>query len=267
MSTGYWHGKVALVTGASQGLGLELVRAFAQAGARVVLAARQADALEDAARSLALPTDDALTIPCDVTDDAQVRHAVERVSHQFGRLDCLVNNAGRSTRGKILDTTPEQFRELLEVNLIGAVHCTRHAAPLLAASRGHLVNIGSLAGKSAARWLGAYPASKFALSAYTQQLRLELADEGIHVLLVCPGPIARDEVRRYEDGSLPAAAQRPGGGVKTRAIEPADLARRILRACERRQPELVIPWRARLLLALAALAPGWGDYLVRRLTK
>jgi short-subunit dehydrogenase len=129
------------------------------------------------------------------------------------------------------------------------------------------VNIGSLAGKSAARWLGAYPASKFALTAYTQQLRLELAPEGIHVLLVCPGPIARPDARRYDDSGLPPEAQRPGGGVRTRAIDPAELAQRILRACEQRQPELVVPWRARLLFAISQLSPRWGDALIQRLTR
>lgn len=264
---GYWQGKVALVTGASQGLGLELARALVEAGARVALLARQAAALDAAAQSIGAPPDRALLLPADVTDDAQLHRAFQRLRHHFDRLDCLINCAGRSARGRALETTPEQFRQLLEVNFLGAVHATRLAAPLLAASRGHLVNIGSLAGKSAARWLGAYPASKFALSAYTQQLRLELADEGIHVLLVCPGPIARAEPRRYEEAGLPAEAQRPGGGVRTRAIDPADLARRILKACQRRRPELVVPWRARLLFAVSQLSPRLGDYLVTRMTR
>ena len=127
----------------------------------------------------------------------------------------LVNNAGRTMRGKVLDTTPEQFRDLMELNLIALVRCTRAAAPHLLAERGHVVNIGSLAAKSAARWLGAYPATKFAVAAYSQQLRLELGPQGLHVLLVCPGPIQRSDTRLYplcglED--VPERARQPGGG-------------------------------------------------------
>ena len=144
---------------------------------------------------------------------------------------------------------------------------------------GHVVNIGSLAAKSAARWVGAYPVSKFAVAAYSQQLRLELGDRcsgdgcsghgGLHVLLVCPGPVARKDQRLYpleglED--IPQSARRPGAGVKTKGIDAEWLAARVLRACERRQPELVVPAKARILFALSALWPRLGDWIVLRKT-
>ena len=190
---------------------------------------------------------------------------IEQALSRFGRLDVLVNNAGRSMRGKVLDATPEQFRDLMELNLLGLVRCTRAAVPHLLRRRGHVVNIGSLAAKSAARWLGAYPATKFAVAAYSQQLRLELGPQGLHVLLVCPGPIQRSDPRLYpleglED--IPDRARGPGAGVKTRAIPPERLARLILRACERRRPELVLPGSARLLFAIAQLFPRLGDWIV-----
>ena len=130
--------------------------------------------------------------------------------------------------------------------------------------------MGSLAAKTAAPYLGAYPASKFAVAAYSQQLRLELGPRGLHVLLVCPGPIARDDAGvRYDAQSdkLPASARQPGGGAKLRAIDPAWLAQKTLSACERRKPELVVPGKARLLFAISALWPGLGDKIVRRKTK
>lgn len=266
-STAYWQRKVVLITGASAGLGAELARAWAAEGAKVVLAARGAEALEAIAGELRGRGADVLAVPCDVTDPAQIAKLFEQLTAVYSRLDVLVNNVGRSTRGRAIESSPDEFRELLEINFLSAVQCTRAAAPMLEASRGHVVNIGSLAGKSAARWLGAYPPSKFALSAYSQQLRLEWAEAGVHVLLVCTGPIARDAARTYSGASdLPEAAQRAGGGIRTRAIDPDDLARRIVRACEKRQPELVVPGRARLLLAVAQLFPRLGDYLVRRLT-
>jgi short-subunit dehydrogenase len=146
---------------------------------------------------------------------------------------------------------------------------TRAGLPHLLQTHGHVVHIGSLAAKTASRFLGAYPASKFPLAAYAQQLRMELGPQGLHVLLVCPGPIRRDDAgSRYdaEAGNLPPEARQPGGGVKLKGIDPDWLAHRILVACERRQAELIVPGRARLLFALSQLWPSLGDWIITRMT-
>jgi uncharacterized protein len=191
-------------------------------------------------------------------------------TQRFGGLDLLVNCAGTSARGALAETGPDEFARLMDLNLTALVRCTHAALPLLLASRGHVVNIGSLASKSAGPYLGAYPATKFAVAAYSQQLRLELGRQGLHVLLVCPGPIRRDENRDYGAStmkSLPESASKPGGGVKVSRIDSDQLARLILRACERRQPELIVPAKARLLFTIAAWSPRLGDWLVRRMMK
>ncbi len=265
----YWQRKVALVTGGSSGLGRAIAHEFAAAGAKVVLAGLEADAVARSAGQVQAAGCETLGIQADITRQEDVDRLLAQALERFGRLDVLVNNAGRSMRGKLLDTTPEQFRELMELNLIGLVRCTRAAAPHLLEQRGHVVNIGSLASKSAARWVGAYPATKHAAAAYSQQLRLELGPQGLHVLLVCPGPIERKEARLYpleglED--LPERARQPVAGVRTRAISPEWLARAILRACQRRRPELVVPGHARWLFALAQLWPALGDWIVLRKT-
>jgi short-subunit dehydrogenase len=266
----YWQNKVAVVTGGSGGLGRAIAAAFAAAGAHVVIAARGADALERAAAQLSQGGRQVLPVAADVTRQEDVERLFARAIERFGRLDVLVNNAGRSMRKAILDTTAEDFQQLMELNLIGLVRCTRAAAPHLLAQRGHLVNIGSLAGKSAARWIGAYPATKFAVGAYTQQLRLELGPQGLHVLLVCPGPIVRDEssreARGYAEAGLPDSALKPGAGVRTKAIAPEKLAAAILKACERRKSELIVPSAARLLFALMQLSPRLADWIVRKTT-
>ena len=269
-----WQGKVVLVTGGSGGLGRAIAAAFAARGARVVIAARHAEALERAAAELRGQGFDVTAIVADVTQQESVDALVAQIVERFGRLDVLVNNAGRSSRRAVLDTTPEDFQALMELNLLAVVRLTRAAAPHLLRTGGHVVNIGSLAGKSAPRWMGAYAASKFALSAYSQQLRLELAPQGLHVLLVCPGPIARDEPRtsdseraREDESGVPPSARQPGAGVRVKAMRPEALAERIVRACERRQPELVVPGKARLLFAISALWPRLGDWLVRRMTR
>lgn len=265
----YWTNKVALVTGGSSGLGRMIADAFRTAGAKVVIAGLEGDAVRQAAAEMQSGGGEVLGVQADITREEDVDRLFNEALARFGRLDVLVNNAGRSMRGKLLETTPEQFRDLMELNLIALVRCTRAAVPHLLEQRGHVVNIGSLAAKSAARWVGAYPATKHAVAAYSQQLRLELGPEGLHVLLVCPGPIRRKDPRLYplegmED--VPESARRPGAGVKVSPISPEALGRQILRACERRQPELVIPGRARVLFALQQLWPKLGDWLVLRQT-
>lgn len=264
----YWKDRVVLVTGGSSGLGRTIADAFAAAGARLAIVGLEADAVAKTAEELCRGGCDALGLAADITRQEDVDRVLAETVGRFGGLDVLVNNAGRSMRGKIADTTPEQFRDLMELNLVALVRCTRAALPQLLSRRGHVVNIGSLASKSAARWVGAYPATKHAVAAYSQQLRLELGPD-LHVLLVCPGPIERKDARLYPLEGLedvPETARRPGGGVKVKAIPPQELARRILLACERRQPELVIPAKARLLFAIGQLWPKLADWLILRKT-
>ncbi len=265
----YWHDKRVLVTGGSSGLGLALAQEFAAQGARVALLARNPKRLQQAAATLAGGPERTLLLPADITQADQVTAALETLREQWQGLEVLVNCAGRSARGAIQQQTPQQFHALMELNFYALVRCTQAALPLLLASRGHVINIGSLASKLAPRFMGAYPASKFAVAAYSQQLRLELGEQGLHVLLVCPGPIAREKTRTYQaqdDPSLPPEAGRPGAGARVKQLDPHKLARQILRACQKRRVELVVPGKVRLLLALSALWPTLGDRLLLRFT-
>lgn len=280
----YWKDKAALITGGSAGLGLEIARQLVRQGARVAIAGRDMRRLEDAVASLVLeaasrqppardasgePIPAAVGIPADVTQQEQVESLVQQTILALDRLDLLVNCAGKSARGSAASTSPDQFRELWELNFLAQVRCAQACIPHIIKSKGHLVNLGSLASKSASPFLSAYTASKFPVAAFSQQLRLELSDSGLHVLLVCPGPIRRDDAGiRYEQATheVPSPARQPGGGVKLKGIEPAWLARCILRACERRSAELIVPARARLLFAVAQLWPSLGDWIVRKMT-
>ena len=265
----YWTNKAILITGGSAGLGFALAEACAQAGARVAIVARNETKLNLALEKLRVIQPEAIAIVADVTKQGDVERMVAETLAKFGVLDVLINNVGISMRGEALKTSPEDYARLFECNFLSVVRCTQAAAPHLIAARGHIVNIGSLASKSASRFLGAYPASKFPLAAFSQQLRLELAPHGVHTLLVCPGPLQRDDANeRYasQAGDLPPAARQPGGGVKLKGLDPTKLAVLILRACQRRQPELVVPWKAKLLFALSQLWPSFGDWLVRKMS-
>lgn len=273
-SGSYWNDKVVIVTGGSSGLGLAIGEAFAEKGAKTVLAARTPGPLRQAADSLRDKRYRVLDIAADVTSQESVDHLIKATLDEFGQIDVLVNNAGRSMRRSILKTSPEDFAELMDLNFLGVVRCTLAAAPHLIKRKGHLVNIGSLAGKAPARHVGAYPATKFATSAYTQQLRLELEPLGLHVMLVCPGPIARSAPRRepeqqlrgeFEPG-LPDRAYLPGAGVRTRSYRPERIAQAIVRGCQNRKREILFPWSSRFLFALMQVSPTLADFLIRRFT-
>ena len=271
MAQSYWQDKVVLVTGGSSGLGRVIAETFYRAGAKLALVALEKPDVERAAAEIGATGIEGNTLPihADITRQEDVDRIFETVKKHFSRLDVLVNNAGRSMRGMVLDTTPEQFQALFDLNVLGTVRCTRAAVPMLLERKGHIVNIGSLAAKSAVKYVGAYPVSKFAVAAYSQQLRLELGPEGLHVLLVCPGPIRRENERLYPlEGleNIPESARKPGAGVKVGRIDPNDLARKILTHCEKRKPELVMPGKARFLFALSQLIPSLGDWIVKRST-
>jgi uncharacterized protein len=265
----YWKDKVVLVTGGSRGLGRAIAEEYAAAGAKLALVALEPETIERAAAEIRSHGVEALGLAADITNPEAAERAVTQTLERFGRLDVLVNNAGRSDRGNAYETPPEKFREHMELNFIALVRCTQLALPHLLKQRGHVVNIGSLAAKAGARWVGAYPATKHAVAAFTQQLRLELGPLGLHTMLVCPGPIQRQEARSYtfeKLKELPPQASRPGAGVQARALSPQKVARAILRGCERRQPELLLPSRARWYFVLMQIFPRLGDWLVLQKT-
>jgi len=266
----HWQDKVALVTGGTRGLGRALVDQLAKGGAKVVFVSRSADDLERVGDDLTAAGCQSLGVVADVTSQDQVESMVQQAIDRFGRLDLLINNAGLSDRGRSWETSPERFLELIELNLLGAVRCTLAAIHHLIESQGQLINVASLAGRSGFPNLGAYPASKFALVGYSHQLRLELAEEGVRVLLVCTGPIQRDDGgSRYTKltADLPKESSLPGGGVRIKGIEPAKLARKILSSAARGKAELIIPARARLLFAISQLWPSLGDWMLRRINR
>lgn len=267
----YWTDKNVLITGGSSGLGRALAMAFVEAEANVLVVARTTEKL----RALCDECEKEFGraphfVAADLTIPKDVDRIFEFVDRELGGLDVLVNNVGKSSRGRVLETADQDFQSMWELNFLSVTRCSTRAAESLIARRGHIVNIGSLASKATAAYLGAYPATKFAVAGYSQQLRLELEPQGVHVLLVCPGPLRRtDEGTRYqaEAQDLPASASKPGGGVRVKGIVPERLAKRILAACQRRKRELIVPARAKILFALSQLFPGLGDWLIRRMTK
>ena len=178
-------GRVAIVTGASRGIGLAVARALAGAGARGAMLARSAEALRDAAGPLG-----ALAVPCDVADEQAVGRALGRVASELGAAEILVNNAGIFRLAPVERTSAAELRETLETNLVAPFVLARALIPAMrAAGRGHLVTIGSIADRATFPENGAYAASKFGARAMHQVLREELRGTGVRATLVSPGPV------------------------------------------------------------------------------
>jgi NADP-dependent 3-hydroxy acid dehydrogenase YdfG len=183
--TGELDGRRVLITGASAGIGAATARRLAKAGARVALLARNSHRLAELAREI--PGAEALT--CDITDDAGVSGAVDGAAERLGGLDALVNAAGLFTVGQLDNTEPADWRSMFEVNVFGLLATTKAALPHLRAGVApSVVNISSLSGRRVAAGVsGVYAATKFAVHALGDALRMQLASEGVRVSTVAPG--------------------------------------------------------------------------------
>jgi NADP-dependent 3-hydroxy acid dehydrogenase YdfG len=189
-------GTVALVTGASSGIGEAAALAQARRGAAVALVARRTDRLEALAERIGAEGGSALSLPADLTDEEDARNAVERTVAELGRLDTLVNNAGTMLLGPALDAPLEEWNRMVRVNLLGLLYCSHAALPHLLRSaesgpRGvaDMVNISSVAGRGARDGSGVYNATKHGVGAFSESLRQELAGRHVRVSLVEPGAV------------------------------------------------------------------------------
>jgi NADP-dependent 3-hydroxy acid dehydrogenase YdfG len=174
--------KTVLITGCSTGIGHDLAQRLARANSTVIATARHPEKLSD------LPV--ALQLPLDVTDPTSIASATQAVVRRFGRIDVLVNNAGYAVRGAVEDLSVGQVQQMFDVNVFGVLRMIRAVVPHMRQQRaGRVITIGSLAGKLVLPVNGTYSASKFALEALSDALRLELAPFGIQVVLIEPGNI------------------------------------------------------------------------------
>ncbi|MDV6032713.1 MAG: SDR family oxidoreductase [Phycisphaera sp. RhM] len=260
-----------LVTGGSAGLGQVIAATFADAGYRVILVGRSSERLDAAKQQLdTKPGRSIVALAGNVSLRDDCERIANTIDHQFGRLDVLVNCVGASDRGLAGELTAARLHELIDQNVVTTLLCCQAFAPLLDSSRGSIVNIGSLAGKVGARYLGGYNAAKHALAGLTQQLRLEWRDKGIHVALVSPGPIRRDDAgTRYRDrtdATLPASASAPGGGTKVKGLPPETVARAVLACAQKRRTDVILPGYLRLLIVLGNASPRLGDWLLLKFT-
>ena len=229
-------GKVAVVTGASSGIGEATAEALAAEGATVVVAARREERLADLTNRIEERGGKVLAATCDVTDEAQAHGLIRRAEDEFGRVDILVNNAGvmlLSTVGKGLS---DEWRRMFDVNVLGLLYATDAAIETMKKrGGGHLVNVSSVAGRKVTRdSSGVYAGSKFAVGAISEGLRQELLQDNIRVTIVEPGAVATELTDHITDED---ARESLGGLLDLEILQAEDIANAIVYAVT--QPERV----------------------------
>jgi NADP-dependent 3-hydroxy acid dehydrogenase YdfG len=234
--------EVAIVTGASSGIGAATARELGRCGARVVLAARRADELDAQVQAINAAGGEAIAIPTDMRDSANLTRLVNRTLEEFGQVDVLVNNAGANWSRPLATSSPEEVVRLLEVNLLGAMLLTRAVLPqMLERRHGAIISVGSLSGRVAMEPL--YSATKYGLRGFSLGLRRQLAGSGVSVSLVSPGNI---HTAMTSD-------------VKARMPEPDLVARAIVELVLHPRREVVVPRRHYAIAWLEQTAPAIAD--------
>lgn len=251
--------KIVIVTGASSGIGRDTAIRFAEEGARLVLTARSRAGLDETAARI--QPGRSLVVPADVTRRQDVDFVAAGAVEQFGRIDILVNNAGIGYFGAAVATPETELRHVFEVNFFGLVACTQSVLPfMMQQGRGQIINISSVVGRRAFDRMAAYSASKFAVTGYSEALRLEVARYGIDVILVCP---TTTDTPFFDlagsDGHTPKKTKSPV------VMTTTQVARAIVAAAAGRKREVVLSRTARVFLKANCLMPGLTDWVLRRM--
>lgn len=251
--------QVVIITGASSGIGKWLALLLASQGAKVVLAARRADRLEEVAAECRLRGGEALVVPTDVSNEAQCKDLVKKTVASFGRLDMLINNAGLAVVA-LLREYPDLhlFRHVMDVNFYGAVHCTYYALPYIMQSKGRIVAVSSLGGKGGLPFNTSYTASKYALHGFYDSLRMEMHPHGVSVSVICPYWVVTEFHEAYLDkNGQPRGKQ--GRALYTKKMMSAEHCAAItLEAAYKRKRELLMR-PGGLLVWLKLIAPDFLD--------
>lgn len=250
--------KVIIITGSSDGIGAEMARQLArQYGNKcgLVLAARNQELLQQVAMQCQQAGSATLVVPTDVGVEAQCRELIATTMAKFGRIDVLINNAGKSAQALFEDVAQlGWYEELMRINFWGSVWCTHAALPYLKQSRGSLLAVSSLAGLVGVPGRTAYSASKFAMNGFFESLRAELKQAGVSVTLAYPGVVATQI--RYHGFNAAGGAAGVSGLKEDDAMSVEVCAKLMLQGLENRQREVVVTFKGKLGRFLKLIAPG-----------
>ena len=244
--------RVAVVTGASSGIGRATALALAREGARLSLASRDAQMLRKVACEIEKLGREALAVPTDVSDPAQVKVLVDETLSRWGRVEILIANAGTYTRKPVAEMSAADVEQAMSLNFYTALHPILAVLPhMIAQRRGHIVLVSSMDGKKGLPLDAPYVAAKFALAGLADVMRQELRACGVHVTGVFPGRV-----------DTPMIANLRFSWISPK-IPPEAVASAIVRAVRKRQSEVILPLQARGLLYVSMVSPALGDWIVR----
>ena len=252
---------VVIVTGASSGIGRSLAVQLAGQGAKVVLAARRADLLEQVAVECRQRGGEALAVPTDISDEVQCKMLVEKTVAEFGQVDMLINNAGLAASALFEDFLDlKLFKHTMDVNFYGAVYCTYYALPHIKRTRGRVVMISSLGGKAVLPYNTPYCSSKFALHGFSDTLRMELTPHGVSVTVVCPSWVVTGFHEAQMDKTGTQRGPRGRAYYKKNTMTSDRCAQIVLGAAFKRRREVLMSIGG-LAVWLKVIAPGLVDWL------
>lgn len=258
-----WRGQVVVLTGASLGIGAETARTLAGHGARLVLSGRDASRLSAVADSCREGGAEVEAVTSDVTREIDCRALVGHAVARFGRIDTLICNAGQAmwtTAEAVSDWSV--FERLMRVNYLGAVYCALAALPHLRASKGRLVVVSSLAGKTGVPMRSGYAAAKAALHGFFDSLRIELMGSGVSVTIVCPGFVGTGSRARNLGSDGQPLGRSPVDESAMMSVQ--ECTRQLLDAAEHRDRELVMTSKARMGMWLKLLFPALVDRMAAK---
>jgi len=252
--------KIAIITGASSGIGLATVREFANRGAKVVLAARNKQKIDEEVVRLKAQGCEALAIQTDVADENSCKHLIEKTVASFEHIDILINNAGISMRAIFEDLDIAVLKKLMDTNFWGTVYCTKYALPYLLKSKGSVAGVTSIAGFVGLPARTGYSASKYAMKGFLDTLRIETLYQGLHVMLIAPGFTASNirQTALIADGSQQGETPRDEDKMMSAETVAHYLAQGIIK----RKREIILTSQGKLTVTLNKFFPKMMDKLV-----
>ncbi|HUQ66131.1 MAG TPA: SDR family oxidoreductase [Flavitalea sp.] len=256
----FFKDKVVVVTGGTEGIGKALIETLMPLGARIATCGRNHDKLYELQMRYAGTLFHA--IACDVSKEHDCKRFIESTIKVFGGIDILINNAGISMRALVKDVEIEVMRKVMDVNFYGAVYCSTFALPFITERKGSIVGISSIAGYRGLPGRSAYSASKFALQGWLESLRIEMMDDNVNVMWVCPNFVTSNI--RFAALDHEGVAQNESPMDESKMMTAAECARIILDAIEKRKRSLILTFTGKRTVLMNKLFPSLTDKMVHK---